>query len=196
MEIELGPTSVREYLRTPESNQPEELRYGWVVREPTPSTGHQAIMTGIQTAVVLYVTERALGFVVHHMDVVLDEKLRLVVQPDLLVVLNERRHILREGRVWGPPNLTVEVLSPSNRRHDRLRKLAWYRQYGVQEYWIVDPVDITVEVLDLEAEPSPAVRIYGESDILESRVLQGFNHPVAKFFEHRSSSAKHTRCQR
>lgn len=180
---ELGPMSVSDYLHTPETNEPEELRYGWLVREATPTATHQLVMSDIHAALSSYVREHRLGCVVAHLDVILDEELRLVVQPDLLVVLNERRHILRE-KVWGAPNLTVEILSPGNRSHDRVRKLAWYRDYGVQEYWIVDPVELTIEVFDLEADPPPEPHVYGEADVLGSRVIEGFRHPVARFFEH------------
>lgn len=181
---ELGPMSVSDYLSTPETNEHEELRYGWVVRGPTAATAHQLVKFDIHKALASYVSEHRLGCVVDHLDVILDEKLRLVVQPDLLVVLNERSSILRE-KVWGAPNLTVEILSPSNRGHDRVRKLAWYRKYGVQEYWIVDPVACTVEVFDLEDDPIFQPRVYGgEADLLQSRVIEGFSHPVARFFEH------------
>jgi Uma2 family endonuclease len=86
--------------------------------------------------------------------------------------------------VWGAPNLTVEILSPSNRGRDRVRKLAWYREYGVQEYWIADPAEFTVEVFDLDAAPPSGRRVYGEADLLESRAIAGFTHPVAGFFEY------------
>jgi Uma2 family endonuclease len=182
--IELGPMSVSDYLSGPESNERQELRHGWYVREGFASTTHQLIEGDIYTALRSYVLDRRLGVVVGTVDVVLDEERRLIVGPDLLVILNERSYIVREGRVWGAPNLTVEILSPSNRSHDRVRKLAWYREYGVQEYWIVDPVDFTIEVFDLEAEPPTGPRVYGQADVLESRVIPGFRHPVANFFEH------------
>ena len=41
--------------------------------------------------------------------------------------------------ITGPPDLLVEVLSPSNRDHDMVFKQMIYRKYGVKEYWIVDP---------------------------------------------------------
>jgi Uma2 family endonuclease len=181
--VELGPMSVGDYLSGPPSNEHVELRYGWLLREGTPSTSHHTVSGSIYRALWSYIRERGLGFVVQHLDVILDEPLRLVVQPDLLVVLKDRRHILGD-RVRGAPNLTVEILSPHNKKHDRVRKLTWYRQYGVQEYWIVDPFGLVVQVFDLEAEPPSGPRVYGEADVLESRVIAGFRHPVARFFEH------------
>jgi Uma2 family endonuclease len=41
----------------------------------------------------------------------------------------------------------VEVLSPWNRNHDRIRKLGWYASIGVPEYWMVDPEARTFERL-------------------------------------------------
>jgi Uma2 family endonuclease len=71
-------------------------------------------------------------------DVVLDD--HTILQPDALYVRRERRRIVQE-RVYGPPDLLVEILSPHNSRRDRIDKLNLYAQYGVAEYWIVDPVE-------------------------------------------------------
>lgn len=62
-----------------------------------------------------------------------------IVQPDLIVVLTEHESIVTRTRIVGAPDLLVEILSPSNRRHDTVLKLDLYRRAGVGEYWIVDP---------------------------------------------------------
>ena len=63
-----------------------------------------------------------------------------IVEPDLLVVLAARGSYLTKRTVAGPPDLIVEILSPSTRRKDRELKLNLYQRAGVDEYWIVDPV--------------------------------------------------------
>ena len=63
-----------------------------------------------------------------------------VVEPDLLVVLAERDSYLSARKVEGPPDLVVEILSPSSERRDRELKLRLYERAGVGEYWIVDPI--------------------------------------------------------
>mgnify|MGYP002624092083 CR=1 FL=1 len=62
---------------------------------------------------------------------------RTEVQPDLAVVCDRSR--FKNGHIFGAPDLIVEILSPSNRKHDTIRKRNKYRSAGVKEYWIVDP---------------------------------------------------------
>jgi len=63
-----------------------------------------------------------------------------IVQPDLLFILRDRLDIyLPSGVVEGPPDIVVEILSPSTRGIDQIRKAALYARGGVHEYWIADP---------------------------------------------------------
>lgn len=55
----------------------------------------------------------------------------------------------RQGLVEGAPDLVIEVISPSSRRHDRLLKLQGYADIGVPEYWLVDAEALTIERLVL-----------------------------------------------
>ena len=61
-----------------------------------------------------------------------------VVQPDIIVVC-DRDNMDKKGKYKGVPTLVVEVLSPSTRSKDMLKKLDLYKQCGVKEYWLVDP---------------------------------------------------------
>lgn len=60
-----------------------------------------------------------------------------MVEPDISVICN-RDHISPK-RINGAPDLVVEILSPSNRKYDMVKKLELYERAGVKEYWIVDP---------------------------------------------------------
>lgn len=86
------------------------------------------------------------------------------LQPDLLVV---RRDDPGPKAVTTPLALAVEVLSPSSRSVDLVLKLELYRQAGVQSYWVVDPVEPSVDVWQLAGEQyDEPVRVTGE-DALE-----------------------------
>ncbi len=68
-------------------------------------------------------------------------------QPDLLVV---RRTDVGERNVTAPLLLAVEVLSPSTRSKDLLLKRGLYEESGVASYWVVDPAEPSVTVLELQ----------------------------------------------
>jgi len=72
------------------------------------------------------------------MDVWLNDQ--NVFQPDLLFVSASRSGLIRNDGIHGPPDLVVEIMSPSSVRHDSIQKLAIYAQTGVPEYWLIDPV--------------------------------------------------------
>ena len=69
-------------------------------------------------------------------DVLLSET--TIVQPDLLFIRNERIEIIKKNYIEGPPDLIIEILSPSNEKLDRLTKMKQYALFGVLEYWLID----------------------------------------------------------
>jgi Uma2 family endonuclease len=82
------------------------------------------------------------------LDIVLTEY--DVVQPDLLLFTWERQHLLNLRKVTPvPPDLAIEIVSPSAAGNDRGRKMRLLAQHGVQEYWLVDPEAVAIEVYGL-----------------------------------------------
>ena len=70
-----------------------------------------------------------------------------VVQPDIVFLTAESmRTVSLMDRVRQSPDLAVEVLSPSTASNDRGRKMRMFQRYGVPEYWIVDPIEETIEI--------------------------------------------------
>ena len=104
-----------EYLQTPETVLPRELAFGVLHVAESPTVLHQRVVRDLTIALTAFTRERLLGEVLPApMDVILDFENNLVVQPDLLFVAGERQHIVTD-RVYGPPDLVVEVLSPNPR---------------------------------------------------------------------------------
>jgi len=64
--------------------------------------------------------------------------------PDMMVVCDPDK--IKPDGIHGAPDLVVEVLSPSTAKNDRAHKKEVYAKCGVQEYWIVDPANKSVEV--------------------------------------------------
>jgi len=68
------------------------------------------------------------------------EVVRGVVQPDLLIACDIDENTNENDFYTGTPTLVIEVLSPSSRSKDHITKLDLYKESGIKEYWIVDPV--------------------------------------------------------
>jgi len=72
--------------------------------------------------------------------------------PDLVVVCDKAQ--LTAQACLGAPALVIEILSPSTASNDLVYKLNKYRQAGVREYWVVDPVKKLVNVFLLAGDGS------------------------------------------
>lgn len=103
-----------------------------------------------------------------------------MVEPDISIVC-DRSKIEKHG-CKGAPELITEILSPSTRRHDRLVKLHLYQREGVQEYWIVDPDNESVQVFMLEDCVLKIREDYGREDVAKFNVLDGCFIELSKVF--------------
>lgn len=72
-----------------------------------------------------------------------------VVQPDVVFVSSAQKSIVESACIRGVPELLVEVISEGTWRRDRVDKKAIYEQFGVAEYWIIDPDSRLIEVFTL-----------------------------------------------
>lgn len=131
---------------------------------PAPSRIHQKILGDLHRQVANYLIGKTCEVYIAPFDVRLpkgdesDEQIDTVVQPDLVVVCDRKK--LNERGCKGAPDLVVEVLSPGTAGKDMKTKLSLYERVGVKEYWLVDPMNKTVQVYQLEIEG-----IYGRPDI-------------------------------
>lgn len=172
--------TVDDYLRTPESNLPQELAYGeWRVAEaPTPQ--HQSAVFAFGLAFDRLVRPGRLGRVyLSPVDVILDRERHLVVQPDLLFITMPRLRIVRD-RIWGAPDLVLEVLSPRPRIGDLQERIGWFARYGVQECWLVHQETERVEVLRFEEGAVSRRRTFGALAPIQSDVLPGWHETLAQ----------------
>src|SRR5438046_5872515 len=160
----------------PESNQPCELWDGEIIIRPSPFFDHQKVVLRFYRRLHSFVSQRKLGEVITApIDMVLSP--HRVLQPDVAFIAQDRLGIIRKA-IHGPVDLAVEVISLGNRNRDRIEKRDLYEQYGVKEYWIIDPEAQTVEVLYLE-EGGYRLHMRCTADqTVASRLLSGFESPV------------------
>lgn len=165
-----GEYTLEDYLLLPD-DQRVELIDGAFYDMAAPKTWHQAIAG--------YIYKQFLDHVMEHkgpcfpfmspVDVQLDADDKTVVQPDVLVVCDREKY--KNGRIYGAPDLVIEVLSPSTRKKDMQLKYHKYGNAGVREYWIVDPSNKTVIQYNLVDNTPPA--IYSFSDTVPVLIWVG-----------------------
>lgn len=164
----------------PESTQPSELWDGTLVMSPSPSFFHQEVVLRLYRQLHDWAASRELGKVIAApIDMVLSE--HRVTQPDVVFIARARLDIIQRV-IMGPADLVAEVISLGSRNRDRIEKRDLYEQYGLKEYWILDPEARTVDVLRLEAGRYELVMRSGPGQAAESRLLPGFRIDVGQLF--------------
>jgi Uma2 family endonuclease len=167
--------TLQEYLDTPETVRPQELVYGATHVRDSPSSGHQRLVSQLFLALQEHVSEQGLGDVwFAPLDVILDRDAPLVIQPDLFFVAADGAAII-DDKVYGAPDLVVEVISPRNSEADTVRRLSWFATYGVRECWLVYQRARRIEVVTFGGGRVASRRAFGTEDPIVSTVLPEFH---------------------
>jgi len=140
---------------------------------PAPPAFHTRVQNRFQSALIKYLERNeVLGEVLSPIvDVHLGDE--IIVQPDALWISESRKGILRYDAIYGAPDLILEVISPSNAKHDLVVKRGLYEQFGVKEYWMIDPETKTVEVLTLTEAGLYQTHQRANTGSVESKLLPG-----------------------
>jgi Uma2 family endonuclease len=125
-------------LEMPDDGRHYEILDGELIVNAAPIPRHQRIAFRLATILDRYVEANHTGMIyTSPIDVVFTQ--RWVMQPDILYIGNNRKSIVTEKNISGAPDLAVEVLSASTRKKDEIIKRRAYENFGVSEYWIIDP---------------------------------------------------------
>ena len=129
-------TAEEYFAEMPGTNERIELIEGEIVYQGAPSVLHQTLV--LETAVALRSHIKSKNGRCKVFPAPLDVKLddHNVIQPDVFVVCDEKK--LDGKRCNGAPDLAIEIVSGTG-RNDYAKKLALYHDFGVREYWIIDP---------------------------------------------------------
>ena len=132
------PLTYADYVHLPDDGNIHEIICGDHYLSPAPNIDHQRIARRLLFQFMQQIEHCGAGEVFSApTDLQLSEF--DIVQPDLMVVLEQPNIHLTNTRIVGPPALVVEILSPSTGARDRSLKRDLYARVGVPEYWIVDP---------------------------------------------------------
>lgn len=177
--------SVEEYFKIRESSE-ELLEYidGYVYMSPSPNTKHQRISGNLYFEMRSFLKEKSCEVFHAPYDIELrNEEINgtKIVIPDLAVICDKTG--FTDQRYIGVPTLVVEILSPSNQAHDLITKLNLYMNYGVQEYWIVNPMLNSMMIYTLNDKGLYEQHdLKVETGVVTSRVLHGFCVDIGKVF--------------
>src|SRR3990172_4863727 len=170
----------KDYEKLPEG-APYQLIGGELVMTPSPVPYHQIVLRKIGFELVKFIEEKGLGEVIYApIDVYLSET--ETYQPDIIFISKERMSIIGEKKIESAPDLVIEILSPSTAYYDLRHKKHVYESSGVKEYWIVDPLEKSVEVYENTGEEFKLVSSTRHAGEVNSKLLDGFKVVIEKIF--------------
>lgn len=130
--------TLEQYDNLPEDRRVEVFE-GIVYDMSSPSQIHQALSMELSNIIYNHIKNKNGSCSVFNapFDVKLSDSPLTIVQPDIMVICDKNK--LDGKRCNGAPDFIIEIISPGNPSDDYIKKLFYYRNYGVREYWIVDP---------------------------------------------------------
>jgi Uma2 family endonuclease len=115
-----------------------------LVMSPSPLDIHQVILNEINVNLTLYVRKIKTGYVrISPYDVHLSKS--NILQPDICFITEENKNNIGKKGLTGAPDLVIEILSPGTKKYDLTDKKDIYQNYGVKEYFIVEPTNRKVK---------------------------------------------------
>ena len=171
--------TVEEFMNIDDEPNRHELIKGELLTMTPPKPLHGRIVINLAIILGQYVKANRLGVVYGDSGYHLEHNPDTVLGPDMSFVSTQRVDNSDEHYYEGPPDLAIEVLSPSNRKSYVERKLAVYLERGTRSVWLVNPRRRTVEVISSTGER----RTLHESDELVDDTVPGFRVKVSEIFE-------------
>ena len=144
----LGRRLTLEEWASMDEDEPGELVDGRLEEEEVPDLVHELVVMWLGRIFGNWLGTRGFVFGSDAKYAVRRDRGR---KPDLAVYLSEETKLPMRGVVRVPPDIVVEVVSPSPRdeRRDRVEKMDEYAAFGVRFYWLFDPSLLSLEIFEL-----------------------------------------------
>lgn len=167
--------------RLPDDRRRHELIDGDFCMTPAPGLRHQRSLASLFMLLRAFVVQHDFGeILLAPFDVILSPT--DVVQPDLLYVTKANLIRLSERGLQGPPDLVIEIRSPSTESLDMDLKRKLYARFHVPEYWIVDPAAQRFEILRLSAEGYQLAGMYESGQVADPAIFPGLRLQISALF--------------
>lgn len=178
---EIYRLTVADWLDLADDSRIVEIIDGEIFMAPSPAVRHQSLAREFTVRLYRHVVEGGRGTLFFAPTGL---KLRddVVLEPDIFVVLEENRGMIRELYVEAA-DLVVEILSPGTAGRDVGVKKQRYEEAAVAEYWIVDPVARSVQVFALESGTYGDPSVYAAADVLKSPLLPGLSIELSTLWD-------------
>jgi Uma2 family endonuclease len=167
-----APYTVQDFCQLVREDQKADLINGVIYMASPDNTDANEVFMWLGSLMNLFVEEFDLGKVFgSRVAYELDEI--NCPEPDIGFVHKSRQHLVQRGRVKGPPDLAVEIVSPESIERDYKTKRGQNEKAGVREYWIADEIEETVTLLRLNKKGKYR-EVKPKNGELHSEVLPGF----------------------
>lgn len=178
-----GSWTYQDYLRLPDDGRRYEVIRGVLYASGTPDYDHQYAITQLICRPRESISN--LGILLPGpFEILLPGGLGDPVQPDLVFISRDRLPHWGAQNFQGVPQIAMEVFSRESEVFDRTTKLTAYRDAGVPEVWLVNPITRTVEVFGLSSKhPEYLLRERrGVGETVGSAILVDLRIEVAELF--------------
>lgn len=182
--VETKPMTADEFFEipAPADGSKLELVKGEVVAMTAPGFEHGEVQLSLGALIKTFLKANKIGRVVTESGVITERNEDTVRGPDVSYYSKER--VPLDQRIvkypTQPPDLCVEVVSPSNTRKELRAKINEYFAVHVRMVWVVDPEDRSVTVL---TNPDRGQTLYESAELTGGDVLPGFSCKVSELFE-------------
>ena len=168
----------QDYLTWPDEERWEVIDGVAYDMSPSPTERHQRIVLNLGSILRTKLGSNPCKVYVAPLDVYLDDF--NFVQPDVMIVCNKEKI---KDRIYGPPDMVIEVLSPSTSLKDKRIKKALYERFGVKEYILVHPEEMFIERYSLVEGKFREPDIFGPQEVLNLTSVEGIDISLWEVFE-------------
>lgn len=173
--------TLAEYLRLPEGPPYYEFEDGELIEMVRPRGKHQEIVGKLFSVIDAHLRVDRLGKV--WPEVAVQISASRVYIPDLSFLLTANlSRFADDVAIQGPPDLVVEVVSPSTAARDRSQKLRAYLQAGVPWYWLVESDSLLITEYRHTADGYLVNQTIAATDECAPALFPGLTFRMAELF--------------